>query len=186
MTETKDAATVGRNLGEAIANLSRQGHSAIVFHAVAIIEYDLERCLKRAFRFLDAGMEKRLFGAYGPVGTFAAKIDIAYALGITTDEVHAELNKFRRIRNVFAHKRGPLSLDTEPVKAKFYALKRPVGITGSYAEQFVKCMMIIDDHLEQYLVSKGETEDLRALQTVKTPEPVEEKVPTPPPSANAT
>jgi hypothetical protein len=142
MTETKDSGRLGRSLGEAILNLGRLGHSAMVFQAVAILEYDLERCLKRSFNPLNARMENRLFGAYSPLGTFAAKIDIAFALGITTAEVHTELNKFRKIRNVFAHKRGSLSLETEPVKAMFYELKRPVGITGRYDEQFLKCVLI--------------------------------------------
>jgi hypothetical protein len=104
---------------------------------------------------------------------------MSYALGITTDEVHAELNKFRKIRNVFAHKRGPLSLDTGPVKELFYKLKRPPGITGTYIEQFVKCMTVVDDHLEQYLVSKGETEDLRALKPADIIEQSQEKEPRP-------
>ena len=177
MTEAKD--TSKPILANAFIRAERQSHSAIVFHAIAILEYDLERCLKRSFRELNADMQKRLFGAYGPVGTFAAKIDMAYALGITTDEVHAELDKFRKIRNVFAHKRGPLSLDTEPVKELFYKFKRPPGITGSYLEQFVKCMTIIDDHLERYLVSKGETEDLRALQPAELIEKSQEKEPHP-------
>ena len=70
---------------------------------VAAIEYDLERCLIRKFRPLNARMKNRLFGAYGPISSFAAKIDMAYALGITADEVNLELNKIRKIRNLFAH-----------------------------------------------------------------------------------
>jgi DNA-binding MltR family transcriptional regulator len=110
-------------------------------------------------------MKKRLFDAYGPVSTFAAKIDLAFALGITTEAIHQELNKMRRIRNAFAHTKDGVSLDTEPVKAMFYTLARPADIAGSYLEQFTKCGVLIDDHLEAYLVSKGETEDLRLLKT---------------------
>jgi hypothetical protein len=159
MLDSKHAQT----LGESILALGRQGHASIVMMLTSTIEYDLERCLLLAFRPLNKELKNRLFGAYGPVGTFAAKIDIAYALGITTEAIHIELNKMRRIRNAFAHSKRGLSLDTEPVKTMFYSLVRPAGISGTYLEQFVKCGVVIDDHLEAYLVSKGEIEDLRAV-----------------------
>jgi hypothetical protein len=124
--------------------------------------------------------ENRLFGSYGPVATFAAKIDMAYALGITMEAIHVELNKIRKIRNVFAHTRGPVSLDTEPIKSIFYKLARPPGITGTYLEQFVKCGLAVDDYLEAYLVRMGETEDLRALQKPTAAEPKIEETPTEP------
>jgi hypothetical protein len=60
-------------------------------------------------------------------------------LGITTDEINVELNKIRKIRNLFAHAKASVSLDTEPIKSIFYTLARPPGITGRYLEQFVKC-----------------------------------------------
>jgi hypothetical protein len=48
--------------------------------------------------FAQQQMSDRLFGLYRPLSTFAAKIDIAYALEITTDDIHAELNIMRKIR----------------------------------------------------------------------------------------
>jgi hypothetical protein len=151
-------------LAELFLKAHQESHASIVLRLVAVLEYDLERCLKRRFRKLNGKMQKRLFGTYGPASTFAAKIDLAYALDITTDETHAELNKFRQIRNVFAHNKGRVSLDMEPIKTMFYTLKRPPGMTGSYSDQFVKCVIAVDDHLEAYLVRMGETEDLRALK----------------------
>ena len=78
----------------------------MVLRLVAAIDCDLERCLKHKFRKLNTRTEKRIFGTYGPLSTFAARIDLAYALKITTDEIHTELNKSRKIRNVFAHHKG--------------------------------------------------------------------------------
>jgi hypothetical protein len=105
-----------------------------------------------------------LFDAYGPINTFAAKIDIAYALDITNDATHQELNKMRKIRNEFAHAKKSLSLDTEPIKTLFHTLVRPPGITGSYLQQFVQCGVVLDDYLEAFLVRMGETKDLRVLE----------------------
>jgi hypothetical protein len=158
----------------------RQSQSSIVMLLVSSIEYDVERCLEWTFRPLNKVMRARLFGAYGPVSTFAGKIDLAYALGITTDAVHAELNKIRKIRNAFAHTNAPTSLDTEPIKTMFYKLARPAGITGNYLEQFVKCGLVVDDYLEAYLVRMGETEDLRALKKPTAEEPKKETTPTEP------
>jgi hypothetical protein len=179
-----DLKEVGKNLGEAIILLNRQSHASVAMRLITILEYDLERCLLRTFRPLNREMRKRLFDAYGPVSTFAAKIDLAHALGITSEAMHRELHKMRKIRNAFAHSRDGLSLDAEPVKTLFYTLARPAGITGTYAEQFVKCGELIDDELEAYLVSKGETEDLRALKEIPEVLP-NDAIPTPPPTEAA-
>jgi hypothetical protein len=179
-----DLTEAAKKLAEALILTHRQSHAAIVMRLITILEYDLERCLVRTFRPLNRAMRKRLFDAYGPVSTFAAKIDLAHALGITSEAAHKELHKMRKMRNAFAHSRAGLSLDTEPVKTLFYTLARPAGITGSYADQFVKCGLLIDDELEAYLVSKGETEDLRAIREIPD-EPPRDAIPTPPPTEAA-
>src|SRR6476620_10221674 len=151
-------------LAESIIRSEKQGHAAVVIRLTSLIEYDLERSIKLKLRPLNKAMNERLFSsAYAPFGTFAAKIDIAYALNITSDAIHQELNKMRKIRNEFAHTRKSLSLDTEPIKTLFYTLVRPPGITGSYVQQFVQCGVVLDDYLEAFLARMGETEDLRVL-----------------------
>jgi hypothetical protein len=160
MPDLQEALT---KLANSIIRSERQGHAAIVMRITLILEYDLERSIKWEFRSLNKQMSDRLFGFYRPLGTFAAKIDLAYALEITTDDIHAELNIMRRIRNEFAHTKHSLSLDQEPIKTLFNKLKRPGGITGSYLHQFVKCGLVLDDYLEAVLVEMGETDDLRVL-----------------------
>jgi hypothetical protein len=160
MADLKEAFT---QLANSIIRSERQGHAAVVMRMTSILEYDLERSIKWEFRSLNKQMSDRLFGLYRPLSTFAAKIDIAYALEITTDDIHAELNIMRRIRNEFAHTKHSLSLDLDPIKTLFNKLKRPASITGSYLHQFVKCALVLDDHLEAFLVEMGETNDLRAL-----------------------
>lgn len=48
-------------------------------------------------------LEARLFDGYGPLGSFSAKIDIAYALGIITEQIFNDLKTIKDIRNEFAH-----------------------------------------------------------------------------------
>ena len=187
MSTTGDMSKTGTALGEAILALGRQSHGSIVMQQIAILEYDLERCLVRKFRPLNRELKDQLFGGYGPLNTFAAKIDLAFALNILAEATHKELHKIRKIRNEFAHTKKELSLDTEPVKALFYKLVRPAGITGNYIQQFVKCGSVIDDELEAYLLSMGETEDLRALKKpAEMSTPKDEAIPTEPPTEATT
>ncbi|MES1934413.1 hypothetical protein T35B1_17501 [Salinisphaera shabanensis T35B1] len=58
----------------------------------------------------------KLFGPRGPLGTFAAKIDIAHRVSLITREVRKSLHICRRLRNDFAHVAHPISFDTESVK----------------------------------------------------------------------
>jgi hypothetical protein len=158
-----DLRTPFSNLAHSIIAAERQSHAAIVVRLASVLDYDLERCIKCKFRPLNKKMINQLFGLYCPLSTFAAKIDIAFALDIISQDIHDELTKMRKIRNVFAHTRAAVSLDAEPAKSLFYKLKRPPGITGSYLEQFVKCGITLDDYLEAFLARMGVTEDLRLL-----------------------
>ncbi len=160
MPDLKESFT---KLAESIRASEKRTHAGFVVRLTSILEYDLERAIKWKLRPLNKEMKKRLFDSYGPLSTFAAKIDIAYALDITTDAIHKELNTMRRIRNAFAHTKDSLSLDEEPIKTLFYELKRPPGITGTYLQQFVACGGMLDDYLEGFLFRVGERENLRMV-----------------------
>lgn len=51
----------------------------------------------------------------GPLGTFAAKIKIAFALKAFGNKTHHDLGLIRHLRNAFAHVRKPLTFDTPQV-----------------------------------------------------------------------
>jgi hypothetical protein len=76
------------NLANGLIRAHRMSHASVVVTAAAILEHDLERGIKTRLRPLDKAMTRRLFGAYSPLGTLAAKIDMAYALDITTTAIH--------------------------------------------------------------------------------------------------
>jgi hypothetical protein len=149
------------NLAKGLIASRKMSHSAVVLTASSILEYDLERSLKAAMRPLNKYMEERIFEGYGPLSSFSAKIDMAFAMDIITKHVFDELNKIRKMRNAFAHSKARLSLEEEPMRALFYSLKRPSGASRDYAEQFLACITAIDEFLEAYLGRMGVTEDLR-------------------------
>ena len=164
------------DIGEAMENLAkslienrRTGHTAIVLNGTAILDYDLERAIKWKMRPLNKQMSKRLFGTYGPISTFAAKIDIAYALDIITTELRAELNKFRQMRNAFAHSKLRLNLEEGPGRILFDRLTCPSLESKPFAAAFFDCIIAADEFLEAYLFRMGETEDL-AITRKKPPE----------------
>jgi len=97
-----DLKKASSTLADSIIAVGRQTHGTIVMQLTAMLEYDLERCLVRKFRPLNRKLKKGLFEAYGPLSSFAAKIDLAFALDITTEATHKELHKMRKIRNAFA------------------------------------------------------------------------------------
>jgi hypothetical protein len=44
-----------------------------------------------------------LFGPEKPLGSFSARIKMAYALGLISKEIYSDLNTIRNVRNIFAH-----------------------------------------------------------------------------------
>ena len=67
-----------------------------------MIETRLERALRTRFE-RDRDIEARLFQLSGPLGSFGAKIDLAYVTGLITLMAHRDLTTFKDIRNLFAH-----------------------------------------------------------------------------------
>ncbi|HTI87669.1 MAG TPA: hypothetical protein VL966_13775 [Alphaproteobacteria bacterium] len=77
----------------------------------------------------DASVANPLFTGYGPLGTFSAKIDMAYLLRVFDSYARSSLHVIRRIRNTFAHGLSPLTFDSPPIKAKCEALFRVPELT---------------------------------------------------------
>jgi DNA-binding MltR family transcriptional regulator len=57
-----------------------------------------------------------LFRTSGPLGSFSAKIDLAYLLQIISEQAYRDLLTMKKIRNLFAHDITPLSFETSPLK----------------------------------------------------------------------
>jgi len=57
-----------------------------------------------------------LFRGYGPLSTFAAKTDMAFALGLMTRDMKSDVRLIRKIRNHFAHHPEFTSFNNPPAK----------------------------------------------------------------------
>jgi len=73
--------------------------------------------------------QKALFGINGPLGTFANKIKIAYALDIIGPETFSNLDYIRLIRNAFAHSKVSISFKTKIVRDICALLKMPTDLS---------------------------------------------------------
>jgi hypothetical protein len=97
--------------------------------------------LLRTF-FVDDSDNEEIFEYPGILASFAAKIQIAYRLGVISLREYQTLNTIRRIRNDFAHPLGEISFSDEFIKARCKNIETPVT-------------MILP---EQVLVPEGEAE----------------------------
>src|ERR1700730_12919348 len=80
-----------RDIIENIRATGRTTHSGVVMVSVSIIEEKLALALKAMMISLSNDRYKKLFENYGPLNTFAAKIDMAHALGIIPLDMYEEL-----------------------------------------------------------------------------------------------
>jgi hypothetical protein len=88
-----------------IADLRLQSAYALAVLGVAHLEHGLERVLKARLIQLSKEDERRMFDGAGNgiLGTFSAKIRIAYALSLLGPIAYHDLLLINDIRNVFAH-----------------------------------------------------------------------------------
>lgn len=97
-----------------VEQFHRESDRAAAIQAASLVECFTEQLL-RPFMKEDSVVEG-LFNGYGPLGTFSARSDIAYAFGIIDNVMHRDLEYIRKIRNHFAHNPTEASFDKAPVK----------------------------------------------------------------------
>ncbi|SPR97363.1 MltR family transcriptional regulator [Cupriavidus taiwanensis] len=61
-----------------------------------------------------------------PIGTFSAKIRVAYAMGLIPEDVFRDISAIREIRNKFAHLHGPLSFDDQSIRDQCRSLRTAI------------------------------------------------------------
>lgn len=85
-----------------IAELNGESDRACAVVGAAWVEESLQQAIESVLHPHEKARE-RLFAGTGPLGTFAAKIDLACVFGFMTDAIRSDLEAIRRIRNEFAH-----------------------------------------------------------------------------------
>ena len=68
---------------------------------------------------------KEIFEFNGPLGTFSAKSQVAYAFRLIGPKVRSDLNIIRHVRNQFTHSRRPIRFTTNEVRDACKHLQLP-------------------------------------------------------------
>lgn len=110
------------NFGKVLSEESDRGAVIIL---VSIIDDVLAAALERKMVPLNSDEKARLFGFDAPLGSFSARIKMAYALGVIDKDDRDDLNVMRAMRNACAHSRGGLSFDDEVLRHAMALLVTP-------------------------------------------------------------
>lgn len=94
------------------AHRMEKSDRAVAILGASMLEAALESALRRSL--VEHSVARNLFGRQGPLSTFAAKSDIAFAMGILSEWERRDLDRIRRVRNHFAHELRARSFDEQP------------------------------------------------------------------------
>ncbi len=104
-----------QSLRKAVARFTKQGDRGTALVAAAWLDDALEARLRAAFR-PDKAVADGLFRPDGPLGSFAARINLGYLLDLIEPTARKDLDRIRGIRNDFAHGRHDLRFATPSVR----------------------------------------------------------------------
>jgi hypothetical protein len=85
--------------------------------AAAYIDSQLKELLEGYF-VDDKDCVMELLGKSKPLGSFSARIDICYAMGLLPAEVYRDLHLIRKIRNDFGHNPQPISFSEPAISSR--------------------------------------------------------------------
>ena len=123
------------SLAVGIRKVFKQTHAGVALSGAALVDQALEVTLVGRMPQLNRAMHDKLFQGYGPLSSFSAKIDVAFALALLDKRTHAKLSIVRKIRNEFAHSSEPLSFES-PVIMSLLSLARNPGEDSSDGRTF--------------------------------------------------
>ena len=123
---------VGQEIGVLICSLAREGERSAVVVGAARLDVALERFLKRVMHHHPGGSDN-LFDPDRPLGTFSAKIALAYRLGLLDRDLEHAIQLVRKIRNEFAHSVTSASLSESSHSSRVRELRNYAkGATDLY------------------------------------------------------
>jgi hypothetical protein len=123
---------------EAIADfilaLAQEGERSAVVLGASRADTALDELLK-SFFFSHPGGSDNLFDPDRPLGTFSAKIAVAYRLGLIDRACEHALQMLRKIRNEFAHSTGHERLSDSRHKSRVAVLVAEANKRGTFYDE---------------------------------------------------
>jgi DNA-binding MltR family transcriptional regulator len=103
--------------------LKKESDRGAALIGAAFLDDALETLLRNSFVEKLQVAERLLIDPRGALGTFSARTDLAYCLGLIGPKMYHDLNTLRVIRNSFGHTHRSMSLEDPGIKDQLATLK---------------------------------------------------------------
>ena len=135
--------------------LEKMSHPGIAMALGARLEFVLTAILHSEMPNISGRIDELLFEGYGPLSSFAAKIDVAFALGFISEEERRYLHAIKKIRNTFAHSVSTeINFEHETIVKVCARLPNPRSGAKNGLEHFVQGY----DNCEKMLQKRRDTQ----------------------------
>jgi DNA-binding MltR family transcriptional regulator len=114
--------------GEFQKAYEKESDRSVAILASSYLEKYLEEYIAK--KLVDDKAVAKLFEGFGPLSTFNAKIEFAFAIGLLPRHVYTDLRTIRKVRNLFAHEPDSSDFLTDSIKdlcATLWRLPRSDG-----------------------------------------------------------
>jgi len=134
-----------------IRGFGKRADASHVIVTVAALEDLLEQALLSRMHNIPKEVYERLFTGYGPLSSFSAKIDLAFALEMFDEEISRDFHALRELRNEFAHTKTMLhfgSNDLQPILQKLRGWRKEAHPQRLFDERINALTVILTQHLK--------------------------------------
>jgi hypothetical protein len=101
---------------------------SFVIVVATLLDQAVEALLRSHLVHVPTAEDPLFEGAYAPLQSFSAKIDLGYRLGLTSPRTCKAMHLVRRIRNDFAHEIAGCAFDSASVRSRTTALVKALPI----------------------------------------------------------
>lgn len=102
--------------------ISNESDRGAVLVSAALIDDGLKQLIVKKLVSSGSKVDRLFDGGNAPLGTFSARIEMAYRLGLIQQSTKELLNIFRKIRNEFAHHYDEVSFNDVRVRQRLKSL----------------------------------------------------------------
>jgi len=100
-----------------LTEVMRNAHVAQVMWGAAVLDNLLATLLAHSLPNLSRRMRERLFEGYGPLGNFAPRLDMAFAMGLIGEKLREDMVHIKDMRNLMAHSPSRADLHDPEVRS---------------------------------------------------------------------
>lgn len=152
-----------------VKEFRKESERASVIIAAAMIDDAIGERLKLFLTPCATSQDSLFDGSNALLGTFSARIEFAYRLGLITARLSRDINIIRKIRNDFAHKLTGCDYSDEKVKSRIRELRLSFHPILSYKsvdpdstsdrETLERCAAVIIFHLKLKHLKKSSLQE---------------------------